>query len=80
MPTTTWKKWRIGFWIAVLLGTLSAGAGLAAGMKWQAFVAVLCTSLLTHIGAYLMKSPLDDVQDGPTPPASPAPPTEKTPT
>ena len=71
---TTWKKWRIGFWISVLLGTLSAGAGLAVGMTWQAATAVLCTSLLTHIGAYLIKSPLESVEDNettPTPPPKP---------
>jgi len=59
----TWKKWRIGFWLALFLGTLSAGAGLCVGMAWQAFVAVLCTSIATHIGAYLMRSPLDAVED-----------------
>lgn len=72
MATTTWKKWRVGFWLTLFLGALSAGAGLCAGMTWRAFVAVLCTSLLSHVGAYLMKSPLDDVQDGPSSTNNPA--------
>jgi hypothetical protein len=61
---TTCKKWRVGLLLSVMFGFLCAGSGLAAGMKWQAFVAVLCTSLVTHIGAYLTKSPLDQVEDG----------------
>lgn len=56
------KKWTIGFAIAVLFGLLSAGAGVAAGMGWHAFVAVLSTSLATHLGAYLMKHPVEDVE------------------
>lgn len=64
MKPLTWKKWRVGLLLAIGLGCISAGAGLAAGMQWQAFVAVLCTSLVTHVGAYLAKSPLDQVDDG----------------
>ena len=59
----TWKKWKIGLSVAVLFGLLSAGAGLVAGMQWQAFVAVLCTSLATHLGAYLMKHPVEAVEE-----------------
>jgi len=60
---TTWKKWRVGFWIQVLLGCLAAGAGLAAGVTWKQFVAILCTSLTTQLVGYLSKSPLEDVED-----------------
>ena len=63
MPKTTWKKWRVGLLLAVLLGVLSGCAGLAAGMDWRAFSAVVATSLVTHIGAYLAKSPLEEVED-----------------
>ncbi|MDE2098686.1 MAG: hypothetical protein KGL39_15640 [Patescibacteria group bacterium] len=69
----TWKKWRVGFWLTILLGCLSAGAGVAVGMTWQAFVAVLCTSLLTHIAAYMIKSPIEQVDDNPTQPKTPTP-------
>ncbi|MDE2100809.1 MAG: hypothetical protein KGL39_26420 [Patescibacteria group bacterium] len=64
MKKLTWKKWRVGLALSITLGCLSAGAGLAAGISWKGFTAVLCTSLLTHIGAYLTKSPLDQVDDG----------------
>lgn len=60
------KKWKIGLVVAVVFGLLSGGAGLAAGMSWQAFVAVLCTSLATHLGAYLMKHPVESIKDGDT--------------
>ena len=60
------KKWKIGLTVACLLGGLTAGAGLVAGMQWQAFVAVLCTSLATHLGAYLMKHPIESIDLGTT--------------
>jgi len=63
MPKTTWKKWRVGLLLTIGLGVLSGCAGLAAGMSWQAFAAVVATSLVTHITAYLQKSPLEDVED-----------------
>lgn len=61
-----WKKWKIGFWIATGCGLLSAGASLVDGMHWKAFVAVLCTSLLTHWLTYLKDHPVDKVQDKPS--------------
>ena len=57
----TWKKWKVGCAIAVVFGLLSAGASLADGMHWRSFVAVLCTSLATHLGAYWMKHPVEEV-------------------
>jgi hypothetical protein len=57
------KKWKIGFGIAVLFGFLSAGSGLVGDMGWKSFVAVLCTSLVTNLGAYLMKHPIETIQD-----------------
>jgi len=84
MPKTTWKKWRVGLLLTIALGFLSGCAGLAAGMSWQAFAAVVATSLVTHVTAYLQKSPLEDVEDnsdltktiekfgqGPNPPNTP---------
>lgn len=58
-----WKKWKIGLVVAVILGLLSAGAGLAAGMHWQAFIAVLCTSLTTHLLAFLKEHPVESVKE-----------------
>jgi flagellar motor component MotA len=57
------KKWKIGLIVAVVFGLLTAGSGLVAGMQWQAFVAVLCTSLVTQLAAYLMKHPVEEIED-----------------
>ena len=59
----TIKKWRRGFALALFLGTLSAFAGGLAGVDWKQFLAILATSQLTSLTAYLMKSPLDAVDD-----------------
>lgn len=58
-----WKKWKIGLVIAILCGVFSAGAGLVAGMQWQAFVAVLCASLLTHLLTFLKNHPIENIED-----------------
>lgn len=56
-----WKKWKIGFSVAVLFGLFTAGAGLADHMSLKSFIAVLCASMLTNLGSYLMKHPVDDI-------------------
>lgn len=58
-----WKKWKIGLTIAVACGFLNAGASLVDGMHWRAFVAVLCTSLLTNLLTYLKDHPVDGLPD-----------------
>jgi len=57
------KKWKIGFRIATLFGLLSAGAGLVGDMGWKSFVAVLCAALITNLGSYLMKHPIESIKD-----------------
>lgn len=59
----SWKKWIIGLSVAILFGLLTAGAGLVAGMTWQAFVSVLCAALATNLGAYMMKHPVESVEE-----------------
>lgn len=59
-----WRKWKLGLAVSIFLSLLVAGAGVAAGMKWQAFVAVLCTALLTHVGAFLKDHPVDSIAFG----------------
>jgi len=83
MPKTTWKKWRVGLWLAIGIAILTAGAGVASDMSWRQFVALVCSCLLSGIVSYLAKSPLEDVEDGdiketirqfgngPTPPPQP---------
>lgn len=59
----SWKKWKIGLTLSIVFGLLSGCAGLAVGMSWQAFLAVVCTSLVTNMGAYLMKHPVENIAD-----------------
>lgn len=61
MAQTKWQ-WRTGFWVAVLFGFLSAGAGGLTG-NWKTFLSVLCVSLTGQLTSYLTKSPIDDVLD-----------------
>lgn len=73
----SWKKWKLGVIVSLFLSLLVAGSGLAAGMKWQAFVAVFCTAALTHFGSFLQNHPVDDISfdtskvPNPTPPKTP---------
>ena len=55
------KKWRIGLAVSLFFSLLTAGAGLSAGMKWQAFIAVFCAAAVTNLGAYLMKHPVESI-------------------
>jgi hypothetical protein len=59
------KKWRIGFGVALLFSLLTAGAGLVVGMKWQAFVAVFCSSAILQLSSYLMKHPVESIEESP---------------
>jgi hypothetical protein len=58
----SWKLWRLGALVAIFLSLCVALAGLAAGMKWPAFLAVLGASLLSHFGAYIKDHPVDSVR------------------
>ena len=63
MIKTTWKKWRVGLWLAIAIALLSAGAGVAADMTWRQFVALLSSSLLSGLSGYVTKSPIEDIED-----------------
>lgn len=56
------KKWLLGAIAALFLSLLVAGAGLAAGVTWQAFVAVFCAACVTHFGAWLKEHPIDKIE------------------
>ena len=58
-----WKKWKLGLGIAVVCGLLNAGASLVDGMHWKAFVAVLCTSLLTNGLTFLKDHPIETIKE-----------------
>lgn len=62
----SWKRWKLGAAMAIFMSLLVAGSGLAAGMKWQAFVAVFCMACATHFGAFLKDHPPDAVSFGDT--------------
>jgi hypothetical protein len=57
----SWKRWKLGLVVAIACGCLSGLAGLAVGMTWRAFVAVMAMSLLTHFLAFLKDHPWDQV-------------------
>lgn len=57
------RKWTIGLIIAAVFGLLNAGIGLVGDMGWKSFIAVLCTSLATNLSAYLMKHPVESIED-----------------
>jgi hypothetical protein len=65
MSALTWKKWRVGLWLAIGFGVLTAGIGGLTG-NWKTFVSVLCSSVIGQVTSYLMKSPISDVQDSPS--------------
>lgn len=57
-----WKQWKLGAIIAVILSCFVAGTGLATGITWQQFVAILCAALVTHFGAYIKDHPVDKIE------------------
>ena len=59
----SWKKWKIGVVVALVMSAFGAGAGLVAGMKLQAFVAVFCANCITHFAAFLKDHPIESIQD-----------------
>lgn len=69
----SWRRWRLGVVVTVVLSLIVAGAGLSAGMKWQAFLAVFCTALLTHFGSFLKDHPLEQITFDTAPPFKPIP-------
>ena len=63
LKSFSWRKWRVGLCIAIFCGLLNAGAGAMIGMSWQAFVSVLCASLLTNLLTYLKDHPIEAIDD-----------------
>lgn len=56
-----WKKWKIGAAVSVILSLCVAMAGVAAGITWQGFLAVLGAALVTHFGSYIKDHPVDKI-------------------
>lgn len=64
----SWRRWKVGALVAVVLSLFVAGTGVAAGMTWQAFVVVLSSALVTHFGAFLKDHPPETITFDSTPP------------
>lgn len=63
MPKQTWKKWRVGLWLTLGIAVLSTLAGLTTDMNWRQLLALFGTTTSAALTTYLMKSPLQDVED-----------------
>jgi hypothetical protein len=57
----SWRRWKLGVLVSIVLSLIVAGAGVAAGIHWQAFVSVLCAALLTHFGSFLQQNPVEKI-------------------
>lgn len=62
-PQFTWRKWKLGLFIAILLSLLVAGSGLDSSWNWMSFVRVFCIACATHLGAYLKSHPVESIED-----------------
>ena len=56
-----WKAWKIGAVVSVLLSLFVAMAGVAAGISWHQFLAILGAALSTHFGAYIKDHPTEKI-------------------
>lgn len=57
----SWRSWKLGILVALAMSLFVALAGLTAGMKWQAFLAVFGAGCLTHFGTFLKDHPVDQI-------------------
>lgn len=60
-----WKLWKIGAAVSLMLSLCVAMAGVAAGITWQGFVAVLGAAMVTHFGAYVHQYPVEKIEFDP---------------
>ncbi len=57
----SWKRWKLGAVVSLVLSLFVAGAALTTGATWMTFVAVFCAAAATHFGAFLQQNPVDKV-------------------
>jgi hypothetical protein len=62
-PQFTWRKWKLGLAVAIMLSLFVAGSGLDSSWNWMSFVRVFCIACLTHMGAFLKTHPIEDITD-----------------
>ncbi|MDE2099802.1 MAG: hypothetical protein KGL39_21295 [Patescibacteria group bacterium] len=60
----SWRRWKLGVLVSVALSLFVAMAGLAEGMNWRAFLAVLGAALVTHFGAFVKDHPPEQIDFG----------------
>lgn len=63
MAKQTWKKWKTGLWLTIGIAVLSTLAGITTDMNWRQFLALFGAITSASITTYLMKSPLQDVEE-----------------
>jgi hypothetical protein len=56
-----WRAWKLGCVVSIALSLCVAMAGVAAGITWKGFVAVLGAALVTHFGSFIKDHPVDSV-------------------
>ncbi len=60
-----WKRWKLGVAIAFFLALLTAGAGLTdQKTTWRGFVAVFCVAMLSQLGTFLYRHPVEQISFG----------------
>lgn len=64
----SWRRWKLGAVVSVILSLFVAMSGVAAGAGWKTFLAVLGSALVTHFGAFLKDHPVDQIQFSDTAP------------
>ncbi len=58
----SWKRWKLGVLIALLLSAFVAGAAWEDGASWRTLLKVFCAACLTHFGAFIKQHPVEDVR------------------
>lgn len=57
----SWRRWKLGILVSVILSLLVAGSGWTAGTKWQALIPIFCTAMLTHFVSFVKDHPVDRI-------------------
>lgn len=54
------KRWLNGLWHGAIHGAGGALCGIAIGLKWWQYLALLGTNVATGVGLYIQTHPLPD--------------------
>lgn len=64
----SWRRWKLGVAVAIMLSLFVAGAGVVANMGWKAFIAVFCAACVTHFGSFIKDHPVESITFDSAPP------------